>query len=160
MNDYLIDHLEIKNIVIMDSDISGDIYMEKLFPLWTDVVVLTLEGKYPYNQKLRSNILKELKINEKIYCFCFGADSDKYQMATQKKLRMAPFFFKDLKFSPYNQVEFGFDEEKIIALMMAFVGDSMSRLRIERIDRYDSLLDYAEADSVKWYHHLIKSKSD
>ena len=157
MNEIIIENLEIKNVVILDSDSAGDLYMEKLFPYWVDVTVITLEGKYPLDAKLRNRVLKELETNESLFCFCFGSSADKYPLKTKKKLRLAPFFYKDLAFNKWTQGIFNFNEDKIVGLMMAFVGDTMSRLKIERIDKYNSLLDIAEPSSVKWYHQLIKS---
>jgi hypothetical protein len=157
MNETIIENLEIKNVVILDSDSAGDLYMEKLFPYWVDVIIITLEGKYPLDPSLKSRVLKELENNEDLFCFCFGSNADKYLTKTKKKLRLAPFFYKDLTFNKWTQGIFNFNEEKIVGLMMAFVGDTMSRLKIERIDKYNSLLDIAQPDSVKWYHRLIES---
>jgi hypothetical protein len=157
MIETIIENLEIKNVVILDSDSAGDLYMEKLFPYWVDVVVITLEGKYPLDLTLRHRILTELENNENLVCFCFGANSDKYPLKTKKKLRLAPFLYKDLIFNKWSQSVFDFNEERIVGLMMAFSGDSMSRLKIERIDKYNSLLKIAQQDSIRWYHHLIES---
>lgn len=157
MIENIIENLEIKNVVILDSDKAGDLYMEKLFPYWVDVTVITLEGKYPLNVTLRDKVLKELENNENLICFCFGANSDRYPLKTKKKLRLAPFFYKDLTFNKWSQSAFDFNEARIVGLMMGFSGDAMSRLKIERIDKYNSLLKIAESESVKWYHHLIES---
>lgn len=157
MIDEILEHLEIKNVVILDSDEAGDLYMERLFPYWIDVTVITLQGKYPLNRRLRERVLHELENNENLFCFCFGSGADKYPLKTKKKLRLAPFFFKDLTFDKWTDSIFNFNEEKIVGLMMAFVGDTMSRLKIERIEKYNSLLKVAEPSSVKWYHHLIES---
>ena len=157
MIENIIENLEIKNVVILDSDKAGDLYMEKLFPYWIDVTVITLEGKYPLNLTLRHKILKELENNENLICFCFGANSDRYPLKTKKKLSLISFLYKDLTFNKWDRGIFDFNEERIVQLMMGFSGDSMSRLRIERIDKYNSLLKLAQPDSVRWYHHLIES---
>ena len=157
MIENIIENLEIKNVVILDSDKAGDLYMEKLFPYWIDVIVVTLEGKYPLNLTLRHKILKELENNENLICFCFGANSDRYPLKTKKKLSLAAFLYKDLTLNKWDQGIFDFNEERIVQLMMGFSGDSMSRLKIERIDKYNSLLKLAQPDSVRWYHHLIES---
>jgi hypothetical protein len=157
MIENIIENLEIKNVVILDSDKAGDLYMEKLFPYWIDVTVITLEGKYPLNLTLRNKILKELENNENLICFCFGANSDRYSLKTKKKLSLISFLYKDLTFNKWDRGIFDFNEERIVQLMMGFSGDSMSRLKIERIDKYNSLLKIAQPDSVRWYHHLIES---
>ena len=157
MNETIIENLEIKNVVILDTDSSGDLYMEKLFPYWVDVTVITLEGKYPVNSTLRNRVLAELENNENLVCFCFGANSDRYPLKTKKKLHLAAFLYKDLTFNKWSQSHFDFNEERIVVLMMAFSGDTMSRLKIERIDKYNSLLKVAQPESVRWYHHLIES---
>jgi hypothetical protein len=157
MIETIIENLEIKNVVILDSDKAGDLYMEKLFPYWVDVTVITLEGKYPLNLTLRNKVLKDLENNENLICFCFGSNADRYPLKTKKKLRLASFLYKDLTFNKWSQSIFDFNEERIVGLMMGFSGDTMSRLKIERIDKYNSLLKIAQPDSVKWYHHLIES---
>lgn len=157
MIENIVEHLEIKNVVILDSDKAGDIYMEKLFPYWIDVTIITLEGKYPLNVKLREKVLKELEHNENLICFCFGAKADRYPLKTKTKLRLSLFLYKDLTFNKWSEAIFNFNEERIVGLMMGFSGDSMARLKIERIDKYNSLLKIAQPDSVKWYHHLIAS---
>lgn len=157
IKDEMVDAIEVKNVVILDLDSSGDLYMEKLFPYWIDVIVFTLEGKYPVNAKLRQKIINELENNENIVCYTFGAGADKYPMKTKKILRLAPFFYADFKMDKWTKSIFEFDEAKITILMKAFVGDTMSRLRPDRIQKYNPLIENVPQDTVKWFHSLIKS---
>jgi hypothetical protein len=153
-------NIGISNVIILDTDESGDLYMEKLFPLWVDVIVVTLEGKYPINPILKARVFKEIENNPDIFCILFGAESEKLKIKTQKKLNMAQFLCKDLIYFNVNVPEFNFTDEMIVSLIMAFTGNSLSRIKIDRVQKYNNLLDYALARSVKWYHYLIKSKSD
>jgi hypothetical protein len=153
-------NIEISNVIILDTDESGDLYMEKLFPLWVDVIVVTLEGKYPINPILKTRVFKEIENNPNIFCILFGAESEKLKIKTQKKLNMAHFLCKDLIYFDVNVPEFNFTDEMIVSLIMAFTGNSLPRIKIDRVQKYNNLLDYALARSVKWFHHLIKSKSD
>jgi hypothetical protein len=152
-----IKNIDIGNIVILDTDAAGDMFMETLFPLWTNVVIVTLGGKYPINEFLKKRVFEELANNSNINCIQFGADSEKLSVKTEKKLKMSYFLIKDLTFLSYQNPEFSFDAEMIVSLMMSFTGDSISRLNKDRLNSYDYIISNARPESVKWYHELIKS---
>lgn len=153
-----IENIDIKNVVILDTDKSGDIYMENLFPLWTNVIVVTLEGKYPKNDHLKKIVFDRIENDPSINCIQFGSNSEKYPVKSEKRLRMSHFLLKDLTYLSYQKPEFNFDHGMIISLMMSFTGDSISRLSKERLQTYDSIINRADSTSIKWFHDLLKSK--
>lgn len=148
----LIDALDISVVVILDKDVSGDLYMEKLYPLWTTPIIMTLEGKYPVNSVLRDKLLYELETNPNIYCFLFGANSEKFKTKTDKRVKMGPILMKDAVRYEWMPPRFNFTDETIVELMQGFVDDNGVRLR-----QYNNRISGAIPESVKWYHHILKS---
>jgi len=151
-------NIEIRNVVLLDTDLAGDLYMERLFPLWTDVVVVTLEGKYPVNSNLKNRVLQELKDNADLFCMTFGASSDRYLLKTQKRFKMAYFLMRDLKNYDHHFLEFNFDEELLVSIMMSLTESPIAAGNLIRISEYNYMIDTALPESVNWCHSLIKSK--
>lgn len=147
-----INNIDINNVIILDTDQAGDIYMEQLYPIWVDCVVFTLEGKYPLNPLLRQKVIDELATNKNVRCILFGAEAEKYPTATEVKLPMAPFFLKDLVRYFWHRPNFEFDQERICEFIKAFC----IRRDVERMQRYSYTLNTFEPSSIKWYHQLLK----
>jgi hypothetical protein len=146
-----IDAIRIESVVLLDTDKAGSLYMERLFPLWVDPIVFTIEGKYPLNNELRDRTITELSQNKNIRCILFGAQSEKYKTATDRKLSMAPFFIQDLTSYFWQKPMFEFYDQRIIELMKEFC----EKVDIDRIGSYESILNYNKRSTVKWYHSLI-----
>jgi hypothetical protein len=149
-----IDNIDVSNIVILDLDISGDMYMENLFFRWPDVVVMTLEGKYPTNPFLKNKVLAQIQNDPNIVIFCFGTGSEKLNVASAKKFRMAPFLLRDACRYAWSESAFDFDDEKLINLMKAL---SLSCNKLERLNTYNNLIDISIPSSIKWFHNLIRN---
>lgn len=152
-----IDNIDIRHVVILDSDLAGDLYMEKMYPLWCDVVVVTMEGKYPENPMLRERVLAELATNKNIYCMFYGAKAPhKMNIASERRLHVSNFLIRDLlTFTWQTKRIFEFNENRIIELCMVFCNTMFD---LERIQSFNPIVEKKqENDSVKWYHQLIKS---
>lgn len=152
-----IQNIEIRNIILLDKDRAGDLYMEKVFPLWTDVIVVTLEGKYPVNADLRNRVMQELKDNPNLFCMTFGANSDSYPLKTQKRFKMAYFLLRDIRNYDHHFSEFNFDEELLVSIMMSLTESPVMAGNLIRVNQYDHLLNSVIPESVNWIHSLIKS---
>lgn len=153
MNSTDIDNIDIKNVVILDTDQAGDVYMEKLFPLWVDAVVMTLEGKYPLDSSLKARVLDKMQNDKNLKVILYGANAVKTETLSQHRINMFNLFNLDLRRYPWQQPVINFDEFKIIELCRAFcdIGD------IERLQNYNSYLDVMMPESVNWYHNLLRS---
>lgn len=153
-----INNIDIRNVVILDSNAAGDMYMEKMYPLWCDVTVLTVEGKYPENPMLRERVLAELATNKNIYCIFYGARGQReLNILTEKRLIVADFLIRDLRIYEWQTKSiFEFDDRKIIELCMVFCNTMFDSSRMQT---YNSVIDQLSEGntSVKWYHQLIKS---
>jgi hypothetical protein len=154
MNQDDINNIDIKNVVVLDTDAAGDLYMEKIFPYWVDVVVLTLEGKYPLNQLLRTRILQEVESNSNIYLLLYGAQSEKMKSASPKRLLMSAFLNQDLRRYPWQRPAWDFNEDRIINLCRGFCGIGRDH---DRLQSYNHYIDVMMPASVNWYHNLIRS---
>lgn len=150
-----IENIGISVVVILDRDDSGDLYMEKLFPLWSDVVVFTVEGKYPTNTLLRERLLEEMRSNPKLICILYGAQSEKLEgLLSQRRLHMSQILKKELVSSINPSPGFKMSDNKIVALCRAFA----SGFDLDRRKSYNGLLDdLTVPESIKWYHNLIRS---
>lgn len=149
-----IDNIDIRYVVILDSDEAGDLYMEKMYPLWCDVVVLTVDGKYPTNPMLKQRVLTELETNENIYCLIWGAKDTQLKIATKKRLFLADFLIRDLALNWEGHSIFDFDEFKIIDLCMTFCNVLFDRSRIQN---FNVEIDKIDPRIVKWFHQLMRA---
>lgn len=148
-----IENIPIENVALLDTDAAGDLYMEKLFPLWTDVVVFTLEGKYPVDSNLRARTLEKIKNDQNLNLFIYGAKSEKFETASQRRLDMHGLFSLDLRRYPWQQPVLELDEYKIIEICRV----SRGKKDLERLQSYNLYIEVMMPDSVKWYHDLVKS---
>jgi hypothetical protein len=154
MNQNDIDNIDIQRIVVLDTDAAGDLYMERVFPLWVDVIVVTLEGKYPVNTLLRDRVLTEIQSNPNIYLLLYGAESEKMPSASLSRLLMSAFLNQDLRRYPWQTPIWNFDENKIISLSKAFCNIGRDSARLQSYNHY---IDVMMPSSVGWYHDLIRS---
>ena len=147
-----ISNIEINNVVLLDTNAAADLYMEKLFPLWSSVIVVSLEGKYPLNQDLKNRVFENLSNNTNLSILIFGAQAEKFETASQKRMNMQSLFRLDLRRYPWEKPVFEFDEYKITELCRAFC-DSPDK---NRLQSYNSFIDAMIPESVKWYHDLVR----
>lgn len=149
-----IDNIDIEHVVILDQDSSGDDYMKNLFFRWPEVIVMTVEGKYPTNIYLKTRVIEEIEKNNNLIIFCFGAESEKLNAVSKKKFRMSSFLLRDLCRYPWSQPTFQFDDERLVNLMKTL---SLSVTELERLKLYNNRIDISNPDSIKWFHSLLKS---
>jgi hypothetical protein len=154
MNQNDIDNIDIRQVVVLDTDVAGDIYMERIFPLWVDAIVVTLEGKYPVNAALRTRVLNEIDTNPNIFLILYGAESEKITSASVSRLTMSSFLNQDLRRYPWQLPIWSFDENKIISLCKAFCDAGIDR---DRLQSYNHYIDVMMPASVCWYHNLLRS---
>lgn len=160
-----INNIDIKYIALLDTDEAAGLYMEKMFNLWTEVIVVSLEGKYPEHPALRARVLQELKTNPDLYCVTFGARAVKeLEVVTRRVLHMADFFIVDLTNFEWQRPKFELDEDRIVALMQAFCNKFANTAGMDRLNAYNSIINYFnnstipnQKNSLKWYHNLLKS---
>jgi len=158
-----INNIDLNYVVLLDSDSAGDLYMEKMYPRWTDVIVVTLDGKYPENPILRERVLRELQTNEKIYCITFGAKAIyEFKVISQKVLHMVDFLFADLVTNTWQKPKLELNEERLIVIMQSFCNKFAAGQ--DRLQSYNSILkSYKNStfshqkNSLRWYHGLVVS---
>lgn len=151
IDDNLVETVRIQHVIILDSNEAGDLYMERLYPLWIDPIVFTLEGKYPLNANLRDRVVSALANNKNINCILFGSKSEKYKTASDKKLCMGSFLMQDLTMYFWQSPRFDFNDEKIVDLMYLFCNDRDT----DRLSNYSKIFDAYNKSSLKWFHALI-----
>lgn len=162
-SDQDIDNLHVDYVVLLDSDSAGDLYMQHLYPMWTQVIVVTLDGKYPLDARLRARVLSELASNENIFCMIFGAKIlNTIPVATKRKLHMVDFLFTDLVHFPWQKPRLELNEDRLITIMQAFceqIAQHDSRLQSYNavLDHYANAQNDHQSNSLKWYHALVKS---
>lgn len=152
-----INNIDVRHVVILDTDQAGDLYMERLFPMWCDVIVFTVEGKYPLDSRLRNRVLDELATNKNIYCMFYGSrGTQELNILSDRRLFLSNFLVRDLQmFKWQKRGTFEFDEARIMELCMVFCNTMYDTSRIQT---YNFVIDQlGDNSSVKWYHQLIKS---
>jgi hypothetical protein len=152
-----IENIEIRNVLIFDKDDACDLYMEHLFPLWTDVVLVSLEGKYPIDQRLKDRVFSELENNPNLFVVQFGYHSENFKVASNKKFKMSYFLLRDLVMYDRHHPEFNFNAESIISVLMSLTESPLAVSNIRRPQIYNHVIDSAVDDSKKWYHNLLRS---
>lgn len=145
------DLIRIESVIILDSDNAGDIYMERLYPLWIEPVVFTIQGKYPIEKKLRERTIEELGTNKNLKIVAFGADSEKFVTASEKRLSLASLFIQDLTMYFWQEPVFEFNEQRIVKLIQEFCQSN----DLNRLISYQNMFHSYKQSSIKWYHSLI-----
>lgn len=82
-----IDTVEITNIILLPNKIAGDLYMEKFYDKFVDIVVCTADGEYPVDSRLKEKTLSALENDVKVNLVVIGAQSVvERKIATNKLL--------------------------------------------------------------------------
>lgn len=70
-----VDSVRIQNIILVGNAKAAELFLEKIFPHYTECFVVSADGAYPRNEALREKIHSKLASNRSLVIAIFGADS-------------------------------------------------------------------------------------
>lgn len=147
------DSVDITAVVLLAQKENADIFFERIYPLWSDAIIVTEDGFYPENEMLREKIKIELQTNHNLPVIVFSLSSYfKMNIISKNILNFEELIKKDsyrfTKIKPFNWTDFG-----IANLLFQFSSLNSSLLRPSS----DEEIWYKNVnpESLNWCHKLI-----
>ena len=145
--------VDITAIVIFAKKENADIFFERLYPLWSDPIVVSEDGFYPEDSSLKEKILSELKTNSNLPIIVFNmASYVRMDILSKNILNAEELMKKDsyrfTKIKPFNWSDTG-----IASLLSHFASLNSSLLRPSSDD--EIWFKKVNPESLDWYHKLI-----
>lgn len=97
--DINIEAVSITNVVILPNKLAGDVYFEKIYDKFVDIIVYTCDDYYPVNNALRQKVKQEIESNPKINLIVLGQQGLVGRTIATKKI----FALDDLILTDYSE---------------------------------------------------------
>jgi len=144
--------VQINSITILHSEKSAEEFLDKIYPHWTDTIVVSADGVFPKDTKLKNLVIDSLSTNVNLPIVVFGANSlKKITVASTKKLIMDDFFQKDMYRFDDSEIVFNWDARSIAMFCFIWVNQNGSAVR----ENYADFREIFHPQSVRWYNNLI-----
>lgn len=148
-------HLEsvnINSITILNSEKSAQEFMDKIYPFWTDTIIVSADRVFPKDEKLKELALAKLSEDQNLPVIVFGQLSlEKIPVISNKKLIMDEFLSNDMYRYHDSERVFNWDEKSIAMFCFFWVNQSSESRRLN----YADMREVYNPDSFRWYNHLI-----
>jgi hypothetical protein len=143
--------IRIDSVTIFRSADSAKIFLEKVYPHWPETIIVSADGEFPQDIKLKNLVIDRLGKNENLPIIVFGrAALENLEIVSKKKLIMDEFLDKAMyKFDKSEKV---FDWNEYNIAMFCFLWVSQNKdLRIN----YADMRETYNPESINWYNNLI-----
>ena len=145
--------LDISVVTLFEKKEQADVFFEKIYPLWTDPIVVTEDGYYPVNPVLKEKVLTELKTNDKLPIILFSIISYIKMNVISKNILNVETLIKEDTYRFYNVKPFNWTDLGLVKLFSEF---TKLKYYIERPNYLgDSWIEYVNPESLDWYHKLV-----
>ena len=143
--------VQINAVTIFRSSKSAQVFLDKVYPHWPETVVVSADGVFPRDPKLKNLVLDELGKNENLPVIIFGSVcAENLQIASKKKLIMDEFLNRDMYRFDKSEKVFNWNEYSIAMFCSIWVLQTQN-LRLN----YTDMRDYFHPESISWYNSLI-----
>lgn len=144
--------IDLESVVVLRSEKSANIFFENIYPHWPEPVVVSADGIFPKDQKLKDFSMEKLRTDEKLPVILFGGDLKKtLNIISNKIFYMDEFLKSDLyRFYP-GEAAFNWTERGIARFCFHWS-------RMNRIDDRKSFNDQRNTfnpESCKWYINML-----
>jgi hypothetical protein len=144
--------VQFNSITILRSEKSAQTFLDKIYPHWTDTIVVTADGVFPKSQQLKEAALSLLSSEDKLPVVVFGATSlESIPVVSSKKLIMDEFLNNDMYRFDTAESAFNWNERSIAMFCFIWVNQNNSELRLN----YENMTDLFHPDSIRWYNKLV-----
>lgn len=148
---WAIDSIQVNCITVLKTAAAAELFLEKIYPVWTDTIVVSADGVYPKNPRMNSFIFDHLKTHSTVPVIVFGRSTiKKLDIASQNILKMDSFLTADFyRFSP-NEKTFNWDD----TMMAGFLNIWVRQLANGRENNADTR-PFFDPKSIQWYHNIL-----
>jgi hypothetical protein len=146
-----IDSIQINSITVLKTAMAAELFLEKVYPEWTDTIVASADGVYPKDQRLNALIFNHLKTHTTVPVVVFGVNSIKrLGIISQNILKMDEFLTADFyRFSPTEKI-FNWTDTMIAGFLNIWVRQ-LSNGRENNADTRP----FFDPKSIQWYHNIL-----
>lgn len=112
----------IDRIVLFAEASAAALFLERAFPRFTDCLVVSADGAFPREPRLRARALQALREDLRLRVVVFGLSALKeIPLATERFLVMDDLVMQDFRRHPDARAQgLGLDEEKMVFLIQCF----------------------------------------
>lgn len=148
---WAVDSIQINSITVLKTAAAAELFLERVYPEWTDTIVASADGVYPKNPRLNALIFNHLKTHATVPVVVFGNSTIKQLgIVSQHILKMDDFLTADFyRFSP-NEKIFNWNE----TMMAGFLNIWVRQLANGRENNAD-LRPFFDPKSIQWYHNIL-----
>lgn len=146
------ENVHINSITILRDEKCAQEFMDRIYPYWSDSIIVSADGVFPIDEKLKELALITLSTNETLPVVVFDARSlENLSVASNKKLFMDEFFKNDMYRFDNSESVFNWNERSIAMFCFLWVSQDNYGLRPTHAD----IRVMFNPESIKWYHNLI-----
>ena len=143
--------VQINSVTIFRSADSAKIFLDKVYPHWTETVIVSADGEFPQDIRLKNLVIDELGKNENLPIIVFGTIAlENLKIVSKKKLIMDEFLNKAMYRFDKSEKVFDWNEYNIAMFCFLWVSQNKN----SRIN-YAVMREIYNPESIKWYHNLI-----
>ncbi len=143
--------IQINSITVFKSGKSAKMFMEQIYPYWSDSIVVSDDGEYPTDPKLKELVLEKLKTDVNCPVIIFANYLENLQIASTRTLGMQYFLEYDFYRFDSSERIFYWDERKIATFLDCWIKQCQGNIRPNQAD----MRQLFHPDSVAWYHSLV-----
>lgn len=144
--------VQINSVTIFKTEQSAQEFVDKIYPHWTDTIVVSADGAFPKDQILKGLVLNSLENRDDLPVVVFGFTAlQGMKIASQKKLIMDEFLNNDMYRFDNSESVFNWNARSIAMFCFLWVSQNSNELR----PSYADMRPMYNPDSVRWYNNLI-----
>jgi hypothetical protein len=145
--------IQVNSITVVKSAAAAELFMQTIYQLWADTIVVSADGVYPKDAQLKELVMSKLQTDVAVPVVVFGASCHQILgIVSKKTLTMDAFFIADLYRFDSSECTFNWDDRMIATFISKWAGQVLDGAR--RTDDADYRPLY-HPDSSKWFHRLI-----
>lgn len=144
--------VQLNSITILHTEKSAQEFLDKIYPHWTDTIVVSADGVFPKDTTLKNLAIDTLATNVNLPIVVFGANSlKKITVASTKKLIMDNFLHQDMYRFDSSESVYNWNARSIAMFCFTWVNQNGSEVR----ESYADLREMFHPESIRWYNNLI-----
>lgn len=152
----------IKNIVLLPTQYSAELYFEKIFDLFIDCIIVTIDKTYPLNPDLGDNVWEKLENDEDLNIVVFGYDClSKIKIKSKKIFVLDDILLSDFDKTLLDSSSLDINEYKIFLIIKSFFDQDKKIKMSNRISsEYTRLKRYRNDTNNNWILTLLTGKKN
>lgn len=142
----------LNSIVVLKSEKSASLFLEKIYPYWTESVIVSADGAFPKDQQLKEFAFEQLKTNKDLPVILFNGNlQQQLEIVSNKILPLDIFFRDDMYRFDASEAYFNWNERSIARLCFQWVNLVNKNSR----ETYIDMREMFNPESIKWYINMV-----